>query len=406
VALMTYEDVTPYPHIFLIASLSVILLVGLSPRAIACEKAVGQAEKKMNLERSLITLGITQIRTVLSANENEEGDSLWTPGAAPGESSVLLSLRGEDLSKTPGLGNERQALSPLGCGVFHLEIDDRNWQRMKLSQGTQSMENPRMFFVSLDSSSGRTKSNAGYTLNGEDQKAIGERGEEEEEDSASLRDWKGIGRDATFYLSYQGVFGGILYLLPESVTGWSKEQKQSSLRKWGKNVQQPTWDTDKWWINYIGHPYWGAIFYIRARERGFSAFDSFLYSALLSSLFEFGIEAFFERPSYQDLVATPIGGTLLGAFVFEPVRESIKAKEELKWYDHLTLFVTDPLGAVNSVLERVLGMESDVRVQSQFGPQFLLQQDHSPHSEARSMKGQAETFPSHRKASIALTCKW
>jgi hypothetical protein len=39
-----------------------------------------------------------------------------------------------------------------------------------------------------------------------------------------------------------------------------------------------------------------------------------------SLLYEFGIEALFERPSYQDLIVTPVGGLLLGALLFEPIR--------------------------------------------------------------------------------------
>jgi hypothetical protein len=38
--------------------------------------------------------------------------------------------------------------------------------------------------------------------------------------------------------------------------------------------------------------------------------------AFASAPYEFGVEALFERPSYQDLFVTPIGGALLGGFVF------------------------------------------------------------------------------------------
>jgi hypothetical protein len=54
---------------------------------------------------------------------------------------------------------------------------------------------------------------------------------------------------------------------------------------------------------------------------------------------------------------------LLGALLFEPIRERILGKPELRWCDHLTLTVTDPLGAANSVLERSLGIQTDIRVQ-------------------------------------------
>jgi hypothetical protein len=80
-------------------------------------------------------------------------------------------------------------------------------------------------------------------------------------------------------------------------------------------------------VNYIGHPYFGATYYTRARERGFDRIDSFLYSAVASTIYEFGVEAIFERPSYQDLIVTPIGGALLGGFVFEPFRNWIRRRD-------------------------------------------------------------------------------
>ncbi|MGH7393899.1 MAG: hypothetical protein ACREM3_31235, partial [Candidatus Rokuibacteriota bacterium] len=37
-------------------------------------------------------------------------------------------------------------------------------------------------------------------------------------------------------------------------------------------------------------------------------------------------------------------------------------KPELKWYDRVALVLTDPIGAMNGVFERLLGIKSDVRV--------------------------------------------
>ncbi len=177
------------------------------------------------------------------------------------------------------------------------------------------------------------------------------------------RDWGGLGRDTAFFLGYEVIAAGILYLLPENVTKWTAEQRKTSMQQWWENVQHPQWDDDHWYVNYLGHPYFGAIAYIRARERQFGAFGGFWYAALLSTLYEFGIEALFERPSYQDLIVTPVGGLLIGALLFEPIRDYIKGKPELLWYDHVTLAVTDPLGTGNSIFERLLGIQTDIRVQ-------------------------------------------
>lgn len=173
-------------------------------------------------------------------------------------------------------------------------------------------------------------------------------------------DWVGLGRDTAFLLGYQAVAIGVIFLLPEDVSHWSG--KSHGVDQWVHNVSRPTFDNDSWWINYIAHPYFGAAYYIRARERGFGPWSSFAYSALASAAYEFGVEAFFEKPSIQDLIVTPIGGALLGAFVFEPIRARIKAKPELAWYDHVGLFMTDPLGGLNGLFESLFGIKSDIHV--------------------------------------------
>jgi hypothetical protein len=183
------------------------------------------------------------------------------------------------------------------------------------------------------------------------------------DNSLEPRDWVGLARDTALILSYQIVAVGIVYALPESVSQWSDSSKKNlSFERWWNNVQNPVWDKDDWAVNYVGHSYFGATYYIRARERGFDRIDAFLYSAFASALYEFGIEAMFEPPSYQDLIITPVGGALLGGLVFEPIRNWIKRKPELQWYDHVALIATDPIGALNHVAERLLGIKSDIRV--------------------------------------------
>jgi hypothetical protein len=184
-----------------------------------------------------------------------------------------------------------------------------------------------------------------------------------EDDSVKPRDWMGLTRDTALLVTYQFVGVAIIYVLPESVSQWSDSSKNNlSVEKWWHNVQNPVWDKDPAAVNYIGHPYFGATYYIRARERGFDRVDSFFYSAFASALYEFGIEAVFEKPSYQDLIVTPIGGSLLGGFVFEPIRNWILRKPELKWYDHVGLIATDPIGTLNYLVESLIGIKSDIRV--------------------------------------------
>jgi hypothetical protein len=102
------------------------------------------------------------------------------------------------------------------------------------------------------------------------------------------RDGAGLWRDTKYFLGYQFGAIAILYAMPESVSGWSDEQKKDySLSVWWEKTTHPENDSDDFYINYILHPYWGASYFVRARERGYNNWQAFGYSALLSSIFEF-----------------------------------------------------------------------------------------------------------------------
>lgn len=109
---------------------------------------------------------------------------------------------------------------------------------------------------------------------------------------------------------------GVLAVLPEDATAWNKAEIQSTplFKRWWKHVKEgPVIDGDKFIFNYVLHPYAGAAYYMSARSQGFNVLGSFLYSSFISTIFwEYGIEAFMEIPSIQDLIITPIVGSIMG----------------------------------------------------------------------------------------------
>ncbi|NGP54341.1 DUF3943 domain-containing protein [Thioalkalivibrio sp. XN8] len=174
-------------------------------------------------------------------------------------------------------------------------------------------------------------------------------------------DRQGLRRDSAFLLSYQVGTVAFLYVLPESVTNWTDEDRSEyGLGKWWDNIRNPQWDSDDFYLNYVLHPYWGAAYYVRARERGFDEYASFWYSFAMSSAFEFGVEALFEEPSLQDIVVTPVGGIILGEY-FMDLRDRTEALydpgEEMAWRHRAMLVLTDPIGALNRQVQSWVGME-------------------------------------------------
>lgn len=181
-----------------------------------------------------------------------------------------------------------------------------------------------------------------------------------------FRDRAGLKRDTWYFLGYQAATIGILYMLPESVSSWSDEQKDGySMSVWWDNVTNPQIDSDDFYINYLLHPYWGAAYFVRARERGYNNTESFWYSALLSSAYEFGAEALFEEPSIQDLIVTPVVGSLVGRY-FMRVRGNIREREAALGYrstkDKWLSVLTDPLGSLNRQIDKLFGWEAELQI--------------------------------------------
>ncbi len=155
---------------------------------------------------------------------------------------------------------------------------------------------------------------------------------------------------------------GLLYVAPEDVSNWSEESKDASLgelgEQWLNNVKDgPVVDEDDKWLNWIAHPYWGATYYIHARHYAYSKWESFLYSAFVSTcLYEYGIEAFAEKPSIQDLILTPIGGWLVGEYIFLPLEARIMSNNNKLWGSKIlgktARIVLDPLGSMIRPLRR------------------------------------------------------
>ena len=171
-----------------------------------------------------------------------------------------------------------------------------------------------------------------------------------------------------------GLFGvttvvvfGVLWVLPESVTNWDKEDmKENGITdKWKQNVKAgPVWDSDNFFLNFIAHPYAGAVYYMTARSSGFTMFESFVYSAFVSTFFwEYGIEAFAEIPSWQDLFVTPIVGSMFGEGFFYLKKSIIKNDSRVlnsRLLGKTTIFLMDPF---NTVLD---GLGYQTRVKTQF----------------------------------------
>lgn len=154
-----------------------------------------------------------------------------------------------------------------------------------------------------------------------------------------------------------GAFVGtllVLECLPEDATSWNRAELQDVplFKRWHNHVikKGPEWDHDKFYFNYILHPYAGAVYYMAARSCGFNPWQSLLYNTCISTIgWEFGIEAFMERPSIQDIFITPIVGSIVGEGFYR-IKRYIAANGYTlagsRFLGNFTVFLVDPVNEV------------------------------------------------------------
>jgi len=122
--------------------------------------------------------------------------------------------------------------------------------------------------------------------------------------------------------------GGIVYAFaPNSFVGGQTHEGQYT-RSWNKFVEAwtspPVIDKDPATVNYLGHPYFGSLFYLTQRNYDESPLRSFLYSVMMSTGFEYLVESWSEKPSIQDLIVTPVVGSILGELIYLATKEMKK----------------------------------------------------------------------------------
>ena len=160
-----------------------------------------------------------------------------------------------------------------------------------------------------------------------------------------------LGEDALYFLGPALLVLGGIYMLPEDVSNWEKDDInwEHGSEKWPENVTSWQWDEDDDWINYIGHPYFGSAYYVYARHYGYSRLESLCFSFTASAFYEIGLEAWAEPVSIQDMIFTPLLGWGLAELLL-PLEHTIKMNDKKVLNSRIlgavSLFLIDPLGHI------------------------------------------------------------
>ena len=198
------------------------------------------------------------------------------------------------------------------------------------------------------------------------------------EDSARL------GSQTKSIFGYGFAVIGVLALMPESITNWDDSSSEQNLgEKWLENVKEgPVWDRDDWYINVLGHGYFGGVYYQTARKSGYRQWDAFMYSFLMSTFYwEYGIEAFAEVPSIQDLVITPVIGWAYGEWAYNTEKDIWASGGKVLGSEGLgntALFFLDPVDSLGRNFNAMVGKDI-IKAGTGY---FTYNQVKSPYSES------------------------
>lgn len=124
-----------------------------------------------------------------------------------------------------------------------------------------------------------------------------------------------------------------------------------SLKTIARNFREGfKWDNDKLGTNTFLHPYNGSLYFNSARANGFNFWQSELFSIGGSAMWEMFMEN--EYPSTNDIIATPIGGAVIGEALFrasDAVLDDRSTGAE-RFTRELSCFILSPMRGLNRIV--------------------------------------------------------
>jgi hypothetical protein len=172
-------------------------------------------------------------------------------------------------------------------------------------------------------------------------------------------------RQMVIEMAYVQVMGAammaLIYALPEDVNNWNKEELKNTpmWQRYKDNIKAgPVIDHDSWAINYIGHPLSGSAYYVWARENNMNWKQAAGVSVFMSTFFwEYGWEALGEVPSIQDLIFTPLIGSIIGEGAYR-LKNKIMANGGTlfgsKVLGNIARGFLDPIGELNAHIDKLV----------------------------------------------------
>jgi hypothetical protein len=124
------------------------------------------------------------------------------------------------------------------------------------------------------------------------------------------------------------------------------------IKTWKYNLQKGwEWDKDRFGVNFIAHPYSGTLSYNAARSNGYNYFQSFSFAVAGSLIWEYFAEN--TRPSYNDIINTPVNGAFLGEILYRLSSNVLddRTRGSERVFREITAGLIDPMRGFNRLLQ-------------------------------------------------------
>lgn len=103
----------------------------------------------------------------------------------------------------------------------------------------------------------------------------------------------------------------------------------------------PVWDQDSISWNYGAHPIMGSFSYLSYRNKKAHWVEALAGTAVNSAIYEYVIAGATQRPSINDMIITPVLGSLLGEGIYQLKKQMLR-NHHLTVLEKIVLTVTDP----------------------------------------------------------------
>lgn len=107
----------------------------------------------------------------------------------------------------------------------------------------------------------------------------------------------------------------------------------------------PVWDRDSFSWNYVVHPAMGSFSYLSYRNKRAHWAEAFAGAAVNSAIYEYIIAGGTQQPSINDLIVTPVLGSLLGEGIYQ-LKKRLLRDHHLNFIEKVAITLSDPFEVI------------------------------------------------------------